>query len=126
MDEDWKDDPLEHTAPVRGSDDFLKDRGYKSPIEARIKFDLASAIRDTVEGAKLHPLEILKLVNEYDGAVDIRQPDVTRILRGNVKGYSVVCLMTVLAALGNDVAIVVNPLQQRRGQITVRQATATA
>jgi len=27
-DKDWRDDPLENTTPVRGSGNFLKDRGY--------------------------------------------------------------------------------------------------
>lgn len=39
-DQDWKNDPLENTPPVRGSGNFLKDRGYSDPTETRIKFDL--------------------------------------------------------------------------------------
>ena len=46
---DWKNDPLENTPPVRGSDNFLKDRGYSDPTETRIKFDLVTLIRTIVE-----------------------------------------------------------------------------
>ena len=46
---DWRNDPLENTLPVRGSGNFLKDRGYSDPTETRIKFDLVSLIRAIVE-----------------------------------------------------------------------------
>ena len=44
-DKEWKNDPLENTPPVRGSGNFLKDRGYADPTETRIKFDLVTLIR---------------------------------------------------------------------------------
>jgi predicted XRE-type DNA-binding protein len=119
----WKDDPLENTPPVRGSGDFLKDRGYADPVETRIKFDLANAIREAVEARKLRQVDVVSLVNDYDRAAGISQPDVSRILRGNVKGYSETRLMTIIAALGNDVSIVVQPVRGR-GRISVRERTA--
>ena len=39
----------------------------------------------------------------------ISQPDISRILRGNVNGYSESRLIVILAALGNNVSIVVEP-----------------
>lgn len=33
----WQEDPLEETAPVR-TGNFLRDRGYGDPDEARIRF----------------------------------------------------------------------------------------
>lgn len=98
--ENWKDDPIENTPPLRGSGDFLKDRGYLDPVETRIKFGLVDAIRGTVEAKKLRQVDIVKMVNDNDQAVVISQPDVSRILRGNVKGFSESRLMAILAALG--------------------------
>src|SRR4051794_39082973 len=97
----WKDDSLENTPPVRGSGDFLKDHGYPDSVETRIKFGLVDAIRETVEAKKPRQVDIVKTVNDYVRAIGISQPDVSRILRGNVKGYSESRLMTILAALGN-------------------------
>lgn len=120
----WKDDPLENTPPVRGSGDFLKDRGYADPVETRIKFALVNAIREAVEARKLRQVDVVNLVNDYDRAAGISQPDVSRILRGNVKGYSESRLMTIIAALGNEVSIVIQPIREGRGRISVRERSA--
>jgi len=124
MSRHWKADPLEHTPPVRGSGDFLKDRGYPNPVETRIKFGLANAIREIVAANNLRQVDVVAAVDAYDSDAGISQPDVSRILRGNVKGYSETRLMTVLAALGRDVSIVVQPAHSRRGRISVRETEA--
>lgn len=116
----WRKDPLENTPPVRGSGNFLKDRGYRDPTETRIKFDLVSVIRDIVEAKSLRQVDIVAKVNKYDPKAGISQPDISRILRGNVKGYSESRLMMILAALGNDVSIVVEP-SKGQGRIKVRE-----
>jgi predicted XRE-type DNA-binding protein len=121
--ENWKDDPLENTPPVRGSGSFLDDRGYHDPIETRIKFSLVSLIRDTMETRKLRQIEVAAIVNEFDPKASLSQPDISRILRGNVKGYSQLRLMTILAALGNNVSIVVEPVQGQ-GRIRVCETAA--
>jgi predicted XRE-type DNA-binding protein len=116
----WKKDPLGNTPPVRGSGNFLKDRGYPDPTETRIKFDLVSVIRDIVEARSLRQVEIVAQVNKYDPRAGISQPDISRILRGNVKGYSESRLMVILAALGNNVSIVVER-SKGQGRIKVRE-----
>src|ERR1700741_2554063 len=95
-DRDWKNDPLEKTPPVRGSGTFLKDRGYADPTETRIKFDLVNVLRDIVETKKLKQVDVVSLIEEYDPKVGVSQPDISRILRGNVKGYSESRLMIIL------------------------------
>jgi predicted XRE-type DNA-binding protein len=122
-DKDWKNDPLENTPPVRGSGNFLKDRGYVDPTETRIKFDLVTLIRTIVESKKLRQVDVVALVGRYAPGSGVSQPDISRILRGNVNGYSESRLIVILAALGNNVSIVVEPTKGQ-GHITVRERAA--
>ena len=122
-DEDWRSDPLENTPPVRGGGNFLKDRGYADPTETRIKFDLVSLIRAIVESKKLRQVDLVALVGRYAPGAGISQPDISRILRGNVHGYSESRLIVILAALGNNVSIVVQPTKGH-GRISVREGAA--
>ena len=114
----WKTDPLENTPPVRGSGSFLRDRGYADPTETKIKFDLVSLIRAIVESRKLRQVDVVGLVARYAPGTGISQPDISRILRGNVSGYSESRLIVILAALGNDISIVVRPTKGH-GRISV-------
>ena len=122
-DKDWKSDPLENTPPVRGSGNFLKDRGYSDPTETRIKFDLVNLIRVIIESKKLRQIDVVALVGRYAPGAGISQPDISRILRGNVIGYSESRLIVILAALGNNVSIVVEPTKGH-GHISVRERAA--
>ena len=122
-DKDWKNDPLENTPPVRGSGNFLKDRGYTDPTETRIKFDLVTLIRTIVESKKLRQVDVVALVSRYAPGAGVSQPDISRILHGNVNGYSESRLIVILAALGNNVCIVVEPTRGQ-GHITVRERAA--
>jgi predicted XRE-type DNA-binding protein len=116
---DWRKDPLENTPPVRGSGNFLKDRGYSDPTETRIKFDLVNVIRVIVEAKNLRQIDVVALVGRYAPGAGISQPDISRILRGNVNGYSESRLIVILAALSNNVSIVVEPTKGH-GRICVR------
>jgi len=116
---DWRNDPLEHTPPVRGSGSFLKDRGYPEPTQTKIKFELVSLIRAAVETKKIRQVDVVTMVNKHFRDSTLSQPDVSRILNGNVKGYSESRLMEILAALGNEVEISVKPVNGP-GHIYVR------
>lgn len=120
---DWTNDPLENTPPVRGSGNFLKDRGYTDPTETRIKFDLVNLIRAVVESKRLRQVDAVTLVGRYAPGAGVSQPDISRILRGNVNGYSDSRLIVILAALGNNVSIVVQPTKGH-GRISVREGAA--
>jgi predicted XRE-type DNA-binding protein len=122
-DKDWKKDPLENTPPVRGSGNFLKDRGYSDPTETRIKFDLVSVMRAIVEAKNLRQIDVVALVGRYAPWTGISQPDISRILRGNVNGYSETRLIVILAALGNNVSIIVEPTKGH-GHISVCERVA--
>jgi predicted XRE-type DNA-binding protein len=119
---DWRSDPLENTPPVRGSGEFLKDRGYPDPVETRIKFELVERIRSTVETKGLRQVDVAKLVSGAGGYGEensFTQPDVSRILNGNVKGYSVTRLLSILMVLGSNIFIDIVPAAGP-GQIVVR------
>ena len=54
------------------------------------------------------------------------QPDLSNLLRGRFKGFSVERLMLMLTKLGRDVEVVVRPSSRRRavGGITLRRVVA--
>ena len=98
MTERWKDNPLENTAPVVGSGNFLADRGYADPAEVRIKFRLANQIALLMEDHALRQADVCKLTG-------LKQPDVSKIVNGNVAGFSVWRLLQALKSLGQRVTI---------------------
>jgi predicted XRE-type DNA-binding protein len=98
MGENWGNDPRERTAPVVGSGNFLADRGYRDPEEARAKFQLANQIALLVEDHNLRQADVCAMTG-------LKQPDVSKILNGNVSGFSVWRLLQVLKGLGERVTI---------------------
>lgn len=116
--DNWREDPLENTRPVR-TRNFLRERGYEDPSEARVKFLLAGRVRSIVEARKLRQIEVVGRIEAHDGTLGIRQPDVSRILKGNVGGYSVWRLIRVLNALGEDVRLVTSPAKTDRATVDV-------
>jgi predicted XRE-type DNA-binding protein len=72
--------------PVAGSGDFLRDRGYLDPNEMRLKFALANEIALIIEERGLKQAEAAQ-------AAELSQSDVSCIVNGIVKDYSVYRLM---------------------------------
>jgi predicted XRE-type DNA-binding protein len=85
-------------AQIIGSGDFLKDRGYLDPDEMRLKFALANEIALIIEERGLKQTEAAQ-------ATELSQSDVSRIVNGIVKDYSVYRLMRVVTKLGKNVSI---------------------
>ena len=86
------------SGPIVGSGDFLKDRGYLDPDEMRLKFALANEIAFIIEERALKQTEAAQ-------AAELSQSDVSRIVNGIVKDYSVYRLMRVVTKLGKNVSI---------------------
>jgi predicted XRE-type DNA-binding protein len=104
----WRDNPLENTEAVIGTGNFLADRGYADPEEARVKFELANRIGLLMEDRNLRQADVCALTG-------LKQPDVSRIVNGNVSGFSVWRLLQVLKSLGETVTISVSaPAPQTR------------
>ena len=80
-------------------------------------------MRAVVEAKNLRQIDVVSLVGRYAPGAGISQPDISRILRGNVNGYSESRLIVILAALGNNVSIVVEPTKNP-GHISVRERAA--
>jgi predicted XRE-type DNA-binding protein len=104
----------ENSGPVRGSGDFLRDRGYDDPEEMRVKFALANNIALTIEDRSLRQIDVAALAG-------LAQADVSRIVNGIVKDYSVFRLMRVLAALGKDVSIGITDASSEHGTIIAHE-----
>jgi predicted XRE-type DNA-binding protein len=86
------------SGPIVGSGDFLKDRGYLDPDETRLKFALANEIALIIEERGLKQTEAAE-------AAELSQSDVSRIVNGIVKDYSVYRLMRIVTKLGKNVSI---------------------
>ena len=57
----------------------------------------------------------------------VKQPDVSKMLRGDFRQFSVERLMRFLVALGQDVDIVIRPSSPRQGaQVSVVQSSTRA
>jgi predicted XRE-type DNA-binding protein len=100
----------ENTGPVRGSGNFLKDMGYEDPEEARVKFTLANNIALAIEDRRMTQAEAAR-------AVGLAQSDISRIVNGLVKDYSVFRLMRVLTAFGKDISIGISDAAAEHGAI---------
>lgn len=97
---------------ILGSGNYLKDRGYADPAESRTKFFMANQIAVAIEKLDLSQAKAAEMTG-------LKQPDVSRIVNGNVKEYSVWRLMATLKELGYGIAIEVRG-REDGGYISVR------
>ncbi|HAJ45857.1 MAG TPA: XRE family transcriptional regulator [Alphaproteobacteria bacterium] len=100
---------IEH---VRGSNNVFADIGIPNADEHLIKAELVLRIGKLIQARKLTQAEAAKLF----GA---KQPDVSAMLRGTFRKFSVERLIRFLVALDQDVEIVVKP-RRRAGDAGVR------
>jgi predicted XRE-type DNA-binding protein len=89
-----------------GSGNVFKDLGLPNAEEHLIKAQLVHKIDTILKDRKLKQVEAGKLFG-------IPQPDVSKMLRGEFRQFSVERLLRFLVALDQDVEIVVRP---HRGQ----------
>ncbi|MCL4851064.1 MAG: XRE family transcriptional regulator [Bryobacteraceae bacterium] len=85
-----------------GSGNVFKDLGLPNAEEHLIKAQLVYKIDAILKDRKLKQVEAGKLFG-------IRQPDVSKMLRGEFRQFSVERLLRFLVALNHDVEIVVRP-----------------
>jgi len=98
---------------VVGSGNYLEDRGYGDPVETRVKFFFSNEIAVAIEQAKFSQSDAARMTG-------LKQPDISQIVNGNVKNFSVWRLMTTLQALGYDLDIVARPSEKREGRISFK------
>lgn len=85
-----------------GSGNIFADIGLPDADAHLMKAQLVSRIQDILDERGLSQTAASALMG-------IRQPDLSRILRGQFRGFSVERLMTMLAGLGFEVAITLKP-----------------
>lgn len=84
----------------RSSGNVFADLGVKNPEEALVKARLAHVIADVVAGRGLTQAEAADLLG-------IDQPKVSRLVRGQLAGFSIDRLFRFVTLLGSDIEITV-------------------
>ena len=97
----------------RGSGNVFADLGRPDAETQLLKAELATRIDKIIRQRGLKQVEAAELLG-------LSQPDISRLLRGSFREYSVERLMRLLTALGRDVEIVIRePRSQRQGRLSV-------
>ena len=97
----------------RGSGNVFTDLGRPDADTHVLKAELVARIDEIVRQRGLTQAQAAKRLG-------LSQPDVSRLLRGNFRDYSVVRLLRLLTALGRDVEIVIRkPRARRHGRLRV-------
>jgi predicted XRE-type DNA-binding protein len=89
-----------------GTSNVFQDIGVPNPEEHLIKAQLVFKIDAIMKKRRLKRVEMADLLG-------IRQPDVSKMLRGEFRQFSVERLLRFLVALNQDVEIVVRPRRDR-------------
>jgi len=99
-----------------GSGNVFQDIGVPNPEEHLVKAQLVFRIDGIIKERRLKQIEVADLLG-------IRQPDVSKMLRGEFRQFSVERLLRFLVALNQDVEIVVKPKPHSRfARIAVKAA----
>ena len=89
-----------------GSRNVFRDIGVRNPDEHFVKAQLVYKIDTILKERGLRQVEAA-------GLFGVRQPDVSKMLRGEFRQFSVERLMRFLVALNQDVEITVKPHRSR-------------
>lgn len=97
----------------RGSANVFADLGLPDPDTHLLKAELVTRIDKIIRQRGLKQVEAAKLLG-------LSQPDVSRLLRGNFREYSMERLLRLLTALGRDVDIIIRePHSERQGRLRI-------
>jgi predicted XRE-type DNA-binding protein len=103
------------TRITKSSGNVYADLGIKNPDEHALKAELVRQIAAVMKEQELTQTAAARRLG-------IDQPDVSKMLKGHFRQFSVERLMRFLVALGQDVEIVVRPVSAARtkaAQLTV-------
>ncbi len=97
-----------------GSGNVFADIGLPNPEERLAKADLAIRISETIRARRLTQIQAARLLK-------IDQPKISRLLRGQLSGFSTERLMHFLTLLGSDIEITIRraPRSRRQGHLRV-------
>lgn len=97
---------------ARGSGNVFADLGFPDPESERFKATLMLQIYRTITARKLTQAQAGE-------ALGIRQPNVSRLMRGSSGSYSVERLMEFLTALGHNIEVKITPTRKKHGAMSV-------
>ena len=96
-----------------GSGNVFADLGHPEAEVHLLKAELVTRIDEIIRRRKLKQVDAAKLLG-------LSQPDVSRLLRGNFRDYSVERLLRLLTIMGRDVEIVIRePRSKRQGRLSI-------
>ncbi|MYB51023.1 MAG: XRE family transcriptional regulator [Acidobacteriia bacterium] len=103
----------------RSSGNVFADLGLPDADAHMLKAELVARIDEVIRERQLKQVDAARLLG-------LSQPDVSRLLRGNFREYSLERLLRLLARLGHDVEIVIRESSsERTGRLKVAaQGTA--
>ena len=96
------------TAVERGSGNVFADLGLPDAEAHLVKAELVSRIDDIIRKRGITQTEAARLLG-------LSQPDVSRLLRGDFREYSLERLFRLLTALGRDIDIVIRQPRSAAG-----------
>jgi predicted XRE-type DNA-binding protein len=99
---------------TQGSANIFADIGLNQPEEALAKARIVETIAELLKNKRLSQSESGRLVQ-------LTQPQISRLMRGDTREFSYERLMRVLTALGQDVEITIRATTRRnkRGRVLV-------
>jgi predicted XRE-type DNA-binding protein len=98
-----------------GGQNIFKDIGVPQADEHMVKAQLVYKIDAIMKQRRLKQIEAAALFG-------VKQPDISKMLRGEFRQFSVERLLRFLVKLDQDVEIVVRPRRNRRNTPTLRVA----
>jgi predicted XRE-type DNA-binding protein len=98
-----------------GSGNVFADLGVPNAEEHFVKAQLVFKIDSIMKRRRMRQVDAAILLG-------IRQPDVSKMLRGEFRQFSVERLLRFLVALGQDVDIVVRPHRDKKAAAVLRVA----
>ncbi len=105
------------TRIVHGTRNVFADLGFPEPEIHLLKAELVLRMMRVMRRRGLTQVRAAKLMG-------IKQPDVSNLVRGRFRGYSIERLLTLLHALDQDIEIVIRdkPKSKRPARLVVRSA----
>lgn len=103
----------------KSSGNVFTDLGLKNPDELLLKAEIVSEIARLMKIKKLTQAKAATLIGTA-------QPDLSNLMRGRFRGFSIERLMLMLTAFGRDVEVVVRPAPRSRKQGGIRFRRAAA
>jgi predicted XRE-type DNA-binding protein len=101
------------------SGNIFADLGLENADELLLKAKIAAEISEITKRRKLTQSKAATLMG-------VAQPDLSNLMRGHFKGFSIERLMKMITALGRDVEIIIRPAPRSRklGKIKIERAVA--